>query len=106
MPTIKLSESNFKNEVLDSQVPVLVDFWAVWCGPCKIIGPIVEELSQDYQGKLKIGKVNVDENNALASQYGVMSIPTLKIFKAGKVVGEIVGAAPKEILKTEIDKYL
>lgn len=106
MSTIKLNESNFKNEVLDSQVPVLVDFWAVWCGPCKIIGPIVEELSQDYQGKLKIGKVNVDENNALASQYGVMSIPTLKIFKAGKVVGEIVGAAPKEILKTEIDKHL
>ena len=82
-----LNEANFSKEVLSSDLPVMVDFWAVWCGPCKVLSPIVEELAAEYEGKYKVGKVNVDENNALAMQYGVMSIPTLKFFKGGKVVG-------------------
>ncbi len=106
MSSIKIDEVNFKTEVLDETLPVLVDFWAVWCGPCKIIGPIIEELSSEYAGKMKFGKVNVDENNSLASQFGVMSIPTLKIFKNGKVVGEMIGAAPKQVLEDEIKKHI
>ncbi len=106
MNEVILSESNFDQEVLKSDVPVMVDFWAVWCGPCKVLGPIVEELAKDYRGKLKVGKVNVDENNALASKYGIMSIPTLKFFKGGKLVGELIGAAPKAVLETEIKKHL
>ena len=84
----------------------LLDFWAVWCGPCKVLGPIVEELAHEYEGKLKVGKVNVDENNALAAKYGVMSIPTLKFFKNAKLVGEIIGAAPKATLEAEIKKHI
>ena len=106
MSEIILSDSNFDVEVLNSDVPVMVDFWAVWCGPCKVLGPIVEELAKDYEGKLKVGKVNVDENNGLASRYGIMSIPTLKFFKGGKMVGELIGAAPKSVLETEIKKHL
>lgn len=98
-----VNESNFENEVLSSEKPVLVDFWAEWCGPCKVLSPIVEEIAKDFEGKLKVGKVNVDENNNLAMRYGVMSIPTLKFFKQGKVVGELIGAQPKanieEVLK-------
>lgn len=106
MSEITLNESNFQQEVLNSELPVLVDFWAVWCGPCKVIGPIVSEIATEFAGKLKVGKVNVDENNRLAGQYGIMSIPTLKFFKGGKVVGELIGAAPKEILVNEVQKYL
>ena len=106
MSAIKVDESSFEKEVLKSELPVMVDFWAVWCGPCKVLGPIVEELSEQYTGKLKVCKVDVDENNSLASRYGVMSIPTLKFFKAGKLVGEIIGAAPKTALETEIKKHL
>lgn len=103
---IILNEKNFDLEVLNSSTPVLVDFWAVWCGPCKVLSPIVEELAKDYEGKLKVGKVNVDENNALASRYGIMSIPTLKFFKGGKIVGELIGAAPKATVEAEIKKVL
>ena len=106
MPEIKLDEKNFDTEVLTSQMPVLVDFWAVWCGPCKVLEPIVDELAHEYEGKLKVGKVNVDENNSLAMKYNVMSIPTLKFFKNGKVVGELIGAAPKATVEAEIKKYL
>ncbi len=106
MSEVILNESNFDTEVLASNLPVMVDFWAVWCGPCKVLSPIVEEISKDYQGKLKVGKVNVDENNNLAMRYGVMSIPTLKFFKGGKMVGEIIGAAPKSSLEAEIKKHL
>jgi thioredoxin 1 len=106
MAEIKIDEKNFEAEVLKSEVPVMVDFWAVWCGPCKVLGPIVEELSKDYEGKLKVGKVNVDENNALAATYGVMSIPTLKFFKKGKLVGEMIGAAPKATIEAEIKKHI
>jgi thioredoxin 1 len=103
---VTITEQNFQQEVMESQTPVLIDFWAVWCGPCKVISPIVEELASEYQGKLKVGKVNVDENNQLAMQFQVMSIPTLKIFKGGKVVGEIVGAAPKGTIEDEIKKHI
>lgn len=104
--TTLLNEQNFEAEVLKASLPVMVDFWAPWCGPCKILGPIVEELAGQYQGKLKVGKVNVDENNQLAGRYGIMSIPTLKFFKAGKLVGELIGAAPKNNVENEIKKYL
>ncbi len=106
MSEIALNDSNFEQEVLNSDLPVMVDFWAVWCGPCKVIGPIVSEIAAEFAGKLKVGKVNVDENNRLAGQHGIMSIPTLKFFKGGKVVGELIGAAPKEVLVNEIQKYL
>ena len=106
MSEIILSESNFDQEVLNSELPVMVDFWAVWCGPCKVLGPIVDEIAKDYEVKLKVGKLNVDENNSIAMKYGVMSIPTLKFFKGGKVVGELIGAAPKATLEAEIKKHL
>ena len=106
MSEITLNEANFDQEVLKSDLPVMVDFWAVWCGPCTVLSPIVAELGEDYKGKIKVGKVNVDENNALASRYGVMSIPTLKFFKGGKLVGEMIGAAPKAALEAELKKHL
>jgi thioredoxin 1 len=103
---VTINEQNFNKEVLQSEMPVMVDFWAVWCGPCKVLGPIVAEIAKDYEGKVKVGKVNVDENNQLASQYGIMSIPTLKFFKSGKIVGELIGAAPKSTVEAELKKYL
>ena len=106
MSEVILDEKNFDKEVLQSNLPVMVDFWAVWCGPCKVLGPIVEEIAKEYEGKLKVGKVNVDENNNLAMRYNVMSIPTLKFFKGGKVVGEVIGAAPKASLEAEIKKHI
>jgi thioredoxin 1 len=106
MSEVKLSKDNFEKEVLQSQLPVLVDFWAEWCGPCKVLGPIVTELAKEYEGKLVVAKVNVDDEPELAQQYGIMSIPTMKFFKAGKIVGEIVGAAPKSSIEAEIAKHL
>ncbi|MEK7161465.1 MAG: thioredoxin [Patescibacteria group bacterium] len=106
MAEITLNEANFEQEVMKSELPVMVDFWAVWCGPCKVLGPIVAEIANEYEGKLKVGKVNVDENNQLAGRYGIMSIPTLKFFKGGKMVGELIGAAPKATLEEEIKKHL
>jgi thioredoxin 1 len=106
MAEIILNEQNFDSEVLKSDLPVMIDFWAVWCGPCKVLSPIVEEIAKEYEGKLKVGKVNVDENNALAAKYGVMSIPTLKFFKKGKLVGEMIGAAPKTSVEAEVKKHI
>jgi len=106
MKPVELSETNFEQEVLKATIPVLVDFWAVWCGPCKMIAPIVDELSVEYEGKLKIGKVDVDNHQSIAMQYGIRSIPTLLIFKAGKVVEQIVGAAPKKSLVEKLLKHL
>lgn len=97
---MQFTDDNFDQEVIKSDIPVLVDFWAVWCGPCRMIAPIVEELSKDYEGKVKVGKLDVDNNPRVASTYGVRSIPTLLIFKDGEIVEQIVGAVPKgEILK-------
>ena len=103
---ITLSTDNFDAEVLKSDQPVMVDFWAPWCGPCKVLSPVVEELSTEYEGKMKVGKINVDNNNEIAMRYGVMSIPTLKIFKGGKVVGEIIGAAPKQMIVAALAPHL
>jgi thioredoxin 1 len=106
MKPIEINETNFEQEVLKASLPVLIDFWAVWCGPCKMIAPIVEELAVEYDGKLKIGKVDVDSNQQIAMQYGIRSIPTLLVFKGGKVVEQIVGAAPKKSLVDKLSKHL
>ncbi len=103
---VTLTDANFKAEVLDSQTPVLVDFWAVWCGPCKAIAPAVEELAAAYKGRAKVGKLDVDHNQAVAAQFGIRSIPTLLVFKGGKVVEQVVGAVPKAKLQAALDKAL
>lgn len=107
MTDVVFTDANFKAEVLEEKtLPVLVDFWAPWCGPCKLVGPIVEELAKEYSGKLNVGKLNVDENPDTAAKYGVMSIPTLAFFKKGEVVKTVIGAQPKEALKKAIDEIL
>lgn len=100
------TDENFKKEVLDADVPVLVDFWAPWCGPCRIVGPVVEELATEFAGRAKVVKVNTDESQGIAGAYGIMSIPTLAIFKGGKPVDGVVGAVPKKILKELLEKHL
>ncbi len=103
---LEITDSTFDTEVLQSQVPVLVDFWATWCGPCKMIAPVLEELAKQYEGKVKIAKVDVDNNVRIATKYDIRSIPTLYIFKGGKVVQTIVGAVPKSQLTTALDGVL
>jgi len=101
---IELNADTFEREVIDCELPVLVDCWAPWCQPCLIVAPIVEEVAKEYQGKVKFCKLNVDENSDIAARYGIMSIPTLLIFKEGKVVDQIIGAVPKEMIKEKLDK--
>lgn len=106
MKPIEVTDGNFQSEVIDSDVPVLVDFWAVWCGPCRTIAPVVEELAGEYAGKLKVGKLDVDNNPEVSMKFGVRSIPTLMIFKKGQVVEQIVGALPKRSLVEKITPHI
>jgi thioredoxin 1 len=103
---LAFGDSNFDTEVLQSPVPVLVDFWASWCAPCKAIAPIVDALAEDFEGKIKVGKVNVDDNPATPSKYGIRGIPTIILFKDGKVMDQVVGAVPKAQLEALIKKAL
>ena len=95
MAELKITRENFENEVMKSNIPVLIDFWAPWCGPCRMMGPIIEQRAEEYEGKVKVGKVNVDEEGELSQAFGVMSIPTIVLIKDGKVVKQAVGARPK-----------
>ena len=98
MKPMEITDTNFESEVLKSDKPVLIDFWAIWCGPCKMVAPIVEEIAKEYDGKLKVGKMDVDANPDVALRYGIRSIPTLMVFKGGKPVDQIIGAVPKKNL--------
>ena len=103
---INVNDENFEEEVLNSDMPVLVDFWAPWCAPCNMVAPIVEEIGKEYEGKLKVCKINVDEAPQTAAKYGVMSIPTLGIFKDGQMVDSVLGAVPKDVLIEKIGPYV
>jgi thioredoxin 1 len=102
MKPIEITDQNFQAEVLNSDKAVLVDFWAVWCGPCKMIAPVVEEIASEYNGKLKVGKVDVDNNPEVSMKFGIRSIPTLMVFKGGRVVEQIIGAVPKRNLLEKV----
>ncbi len=104
--TIVLNDDNFESEVLNSEIPVLVDFWAEWCGPCRALAPVIEEIAEDYSGELKVGKLNVDENPGASSAYDVRSIPTLIVFKDGAVLDRIVGALPKNHITDLVDSVV
>jgi len=106
MSLLHLTDASFKKEVLEADLPVLVDFWAPWCGPCKMIAPLLEELAKEYAQKMKIGKINIDEDTKIATHFGVMSIPTLIFFKKGKAIDQIAGALSKAELKKRIEENL
>ncbi|MCX5697646.1 MAG: thioredoxin [Candidatus Omnitrophica bacterium] len=103
---VNLTDASFKHEVLDSEIPVLVDFWAPWCGPCKMIAPLLEELTKAYEGRIKIAKLNVDDNPDSASRYSIMSIPTLIFFNKGKIMEQVAGVLGKAELKRKLEEYL
>lgn len=103
---LQFTDASFKEEVLDSDLPVLVDFWAQWCGPCLIVSPIVEQIAEEYQGRLKVGKLNVDENPQTAIRFGIRGIPTLLLFKGGQPVEQIIGAVPKSYITDKLESHL
>ncbi len=103
---ITLTDANFNQEVIQSEMPILVDFWAEWCGPCRAVSPIVMELAEELKEHMKVGKLNVDENPQTSQTYQIMSIPALKIFKGGKIIGEILGAAPKAMIEQKVKAIL
>ena len=103
---LEFNENNFENEVMNSDQPVLVDFWAEWCGPCKMVGPLVDEIANEYEGKAKVGKVNVDENPGISAKFGIRSIPTILFIKGGEVVDKSVGAVPKAALTDKLEAQL
>ena len=103
---LTLTTENFKSEVMESSGPVLVDFWAGWCGPCRMVGPIVEELAEEFDGLAKVAKVDVDENGDLVNRFGIMSIPTLVVFKDGKIVDQLIGAAPKDKIQSLVARHM
>ena len=104
--TLELTDANFAETVKNSDVPVLVDFWAPWCGPCRIVGPIVEELAESYDGRLSVGKLNTDDKPTVASEFNIRSIPTLLFFKDGRVVDQLIGAVPKAQLEKKVEEVL
>ncbi len=103
---VELTDANFETEVLKSPLPVLIDFWAAWCGPCRAIAPVVEELAREYKGKVKVGKMNVDDHEKVPQTYQIMSIPTLLFFKDGKLAGQIIGAVPRSKIEGELKRHL
>jgi thioredoxin 1 len=105
MPAKPVTDDSFDQDVIKSTMPVLVDFWAPWCGPCRMVAPIVEEIAEEFAGKLKVFKLNTDENPNIASEYGIRSIPTLMVFKDGEKVDTVVGAVPKSTLSQTVSKY-
>ena len=104
--TVEITDSNFETEVLKSSVPVLIDFWAAWCGPCRALAPTVEAVAEQYQGRVKVGKLDVDANGAISSRFNIRGIPTLLLFKDGQVKEQIVGAVGKEVITKALDKHL
>jgi len=103
---VAVTDQSFQTEVLDAPIPVLVDFWAEWCGPCRAVGPIVEELAKEFAGKLKVVKVDVDESQDVSARYRILSIPTLMVFKGGQEVERVIGAVPKQMLLSRVQKHL
>ncbi|HEY9658526.1 MAG TPA: thioredoxin [Allocoleopsis sp.] len=106
MSAAAVTDETFEQEVIESSVPVLVDFWAPWCGPCRMVAPVVDEIAEQYSGQIKVVKVNTDDNPSVASKYGIRSIPTLMIFKEGQRVDMVVGAVPKTTLASTLEKYI